>query len=222
MDKTKEEFVIWLQAAINNRESGAARELYQFLVNCFVRADKECVGTVSTDRFDDLIEEAAALPRKYGFAPTSSQMFKTVQDRKAARERQFKEIDKDQNGTITLDEWVLYAENHVFSKASSLPKDYLSGSANDVSKDEFVTFIKKAVNKGTPEYKQLYFFLLQVFSIGDTDRDGRIEPSEFDRMVEAAAASPRRYGLAPRSEELFANGRVGMTLSISHLQTLQS
>lgn len=32
------------------------------------------------------------------------------------------------------------------------------------------SFIKKAVDKGTPEYRQLYYFLLKCFTEGDRDR----------------------------------------------------
>ncbi len=34
----------------------------------------------------------------------------------------------------------------------------------------FSRFIKKAVDKGTPEYRQLYFFLLKCFVEADSDR----------------------------------------------------
>ena len=44
----------------------------------------------------------------------------------------------------------------------TLPKDILSASP-DVTKDEFVSFMKKAVNRGSPEYRELYFFLVKTF-----------------------------------------------------------
>ena len=46
-------------------------------------------------------------------------------------------------------------------------KDYLGGTSKDATKEEFVTFIKKATDKKTPEYRQLYFFLLKCFQEGD-------------------------------------------------------
>ena len=39
-----------------------------------------------------------------------------------------------------------------------------------MSKDEFVAFIKKAAQKGTPEYNELYFFLLSCFQAGDAHK----------------------------------------------------
>ena len=46
----------------------------------------------------------------------------------------------------------------------------MSSSSKDVSKEEFVAFITKAIKKGTPEYRQLYFFLLKRFQEGDINK----------------------------------------------------
>jgi hypothetical protein len=32
---------------------------------------------------------------------------------------------------------------------------------------------------------------------------GAVDPMAFDKMIEAAASAPRRYGLAPKSSEMF-------------------
>jgi hypothetical protein len=41
----------------------------------------------------------------------------------------------------------------------------LSSSTSNVgiTKDEFITFINRAVDKSSTEYKELYFFLLKTF-----------------------------------------------------------
>jgi hypothetical protein len=46
-------------------------------------------------------------------------------------------------------------------------QDYLGGNSKDITKADFVAFMKKAAQKGTPEYRQLYFFLLKCFQAGD-------------------------------------------------------
>jgi hypothetical protein len=46
------------------------------------RADPSCSGRVYMDRFDSLIEEAAALPRRYGYAPVTSRLYPTLDQRK--------------------------------------------------------------------------------------------------------------------------------------------
>merc|ERR1711899_212665 len=92
-EKTREEFIVWIRLAMNDRESGAYEELYQFLTSCFVRADTDHDGKVSMNHFDNLIEEAAELPRMYGYAPKSDAMYSSEPLRKAARAKQFKDMD---------------------------------------------------------------------------------------------------------------------------------
>merc|ERR1712110_1368961 len=200
--KTREEFIVWIRLAINDRECGAYEELYQFLTSCFVRADSDKDGRVTVAHFDDMIEEAAQLPRMYGYAPKSEDMFSNAQLRKAARAQQFAQMDVKGAGYITLNQWIRFAIEHILKKYVQLPKDYLSGSAADVTKEEFLAFIKKAVDVSSPEYKELYYFLLRTFQAGDKGGYGEVEPAEFDEMIECAAA-PRRFGLAPKSADMF-------------------
>ena len=203
MEKTREEFVVFIRQAVNDRKSGAYNELYQFLTACFVRADSNMDGRVELSEFDSLIEEAAELPRRYGYAPKSKAMYPSEGLRKAARAKQFLDMDTDNSGYITLDKWVAFATNHIAGKVTGLPKDYLGGTTENVSKEEFLAFIRKAVDRTTPEYKELYFFLLKTFQAGDENRTGEVGPVAFDKMIEAAAAAPRRYGLAPKTSDLF-------------------
>jgi hypothetical protein len=37
---------------------------------------------------------------------------------------------------------------------------------------------------------------------------GAVDPMAFDKMIEAAAAAPRRFGLAPKTSDLFASPMV--------------
>lgn len=203
MDKTKEEFVIWIRIAINDRESGAYEELYQFLCTCFTRADKKMTGKVDVANFDMLVEEAAELPRRYGYAPKSEAMYPSEDLRKAARSKQLLEMKTSEYGYISLEEWVKFAVNHIVGKVSTLPKDYLGGSSKDVSKEEFIAFIKRAMDKKTPEFKELYHFLLRTFQAGDKEGYGAVTPEVFDDMIECAAAAPRRFGLAPKTSEMY-------------------
>ena len=79
-----------------------------------------------------------------------------------------------------------------------------------VSKDEFVSFIKSATsNRRGPEYRQLYYFLLYTFKAGDADRRGRVDFKAFDTMIEKAAEAPRRFGLAPTTKQMFKTDEVG-------------
>jgi len=46
MEKTREEFNVFIRAALSDRTSSAFEELYQFLVNTFIRADSTMTGRV--------------------------------------------------------------------------------------------------------------------------------------------------------------------------------
>jgi len=201
MDKTKEEFIIFIRQAMDDHSSPSYVELNQFLISCFVRADKSMEGKVNVENFDRLVEESADLPRKYGYAPKTDDLYPTEGKRKAGRAKMFLEMDTDGTGYITLDQWISFANTHILGKLSHLPKDCLGGK--DVSKAEFLDFIKKAVDKNSSEFRQLYFFLLKTFQAGDINRAGLVDPVNFDKMIEAAAAAPRRHGLAPNSADMF-------------------
>jgi len=203
MDKTREEFVVFIRQAINDPKSSAATELYNFLTACFTRADDNGEGRVYINKFDALIEEAGALPRKYGFAPKTEVLYPSDALRQAGRTKWFNEMDAAKKGFITLNDWIGFAKKHILAKLIQLPKDVLGGSAADVTKQDFISFIKRAVNKQTPEYKELYFFLLKTFQAGDVNQAGQVDPVAFDKMIEEAAAAPRRFGLAPKTSDMF-------------------
>ena len=89
------------------------------------------------------------------------------------------------------------------SKLHHIPKDVLTGKADDITKQEFIDFVKKAINPRNEEHKELYHFLVRTFQAGDVSGYGEVGPAEFDEMIEWAAAAPRRFGLAPKSSEMF-------------------
>jgi len=202
-DKTREEFIVWIRLAMNDRESGAYEELYQFLTSCFVRADTDKDGKVTMNHFDNLIEEAAVLPRRYGYAPKTEDMFPNKSAREAARAKQFKAMDVEGVGYITLNQWIRFATEHILGKLHHIPKDVLTGKADDITKQEFIDFVKKAINPRNEEHKELYHFLVRTFQAGDVSGYGEVGPAEFDEMIECAAAAPRRFGLAPKTEDMF-------------------
>jgi Ca2+-binding EF-hand superfamily protein len=187
---------------MDDQKSDAFAELYNFLLGCFTRADTDLDGKVFIDQFDSLIEEAADLPRKYGLAPKSSDMYSTDDVRKAARAQMFREMNLAKDGYITFEEWIGFSIKHIMGKVATLDRDYLAG---DCTKQEFIGFIRKAVIKTNPEYRDLYFFLLKCFADADRDRDGAVNSTEFDAMIEVAAAAPRKHGLAPLSRVMFKN-----------------
>ena len=219
MDKTREEFIHFIRDAMSNNQSDSFAELYNFLLGCFVRADTDFDGKVFIDHFDSLVEEAATLPRKYGFAPQSSDMYPNGEARKAARAQMFRDMNFHNDGYITLEEWIDFSLKHIMGKAKTLGKDYLGG---DCTKEEFITFIKKAVKRSNPEFKELFFFLLKCFTDADRDHDGAVNHKEFDAMVEEAAAAPRKHGLAPLSRVMFKTDAERLAKRLEYFQLMDT
>ena len=199
---TKEEYVRFVREAMADKSSDCFKQLYQFHIECFVSADKDKDGKVFMDDFDELITYASIPPRKHGLAPSEEEMYPTEESRKASRAKMFKEMNTAKDGYITIEEWLSFSLKHIQGKVKTLPKDPL---AESVTKKEFLAFITKAVDKATPEYKELYYFLLRCFVKADSDHDGCVTAEEFDSMIEVAAAVPRRHGLAPSTKKLYKN-----------------
>merc|ERR1712018_628071 len=88
--------------------------------------------------------------------------------------------------------------NHIMGKIEGLPRDFL-GVGSKVSKAEFVGFVKRATDKSSPEYRELYFFLLRTFQAGDVMRTGEVDAVTFDRMIERPRMRPGGTAWLPRA-----------------------
>ena len=109
MDKTKEEFFVFLHQAINDKGSDAHSELYHFYCQCFARADISMNGRVLRSQFEGLIGAVAELSFKHGLSATPEERWGTDPElqRKEFNEL-FDKMDTDKSGDITLEEWISY------------------------------------------------------------------------------------------------------------------
>jgi len=82
--------------AVNVPASKERKELYGFLAECFLDADGDRDGLIAPDEFDFLVENAAAMPRRFGLAPSWVECYGDVQHRQAARQQMFLQMDKHQ------------------------------------------------------------------------------------------------------------------------------
>ncbi len=103
-----------------DRGTSEFRQLYFFLLKCFTEADKDRNGSVDVYEFDRMVETAVEAPRRFGLAPTSQAMFKNDAERLAVRMKDFERMDTNNSGTITFDEWLIYAADHITAKAATL------------------------------------------------------------------------------------------------------
>jgi len=201
--ESKKAFVKFLKAAAKSKRSREYRELYHHLLDCFTQADTDFDGRIGPDDFDLLVEQAAVLPRKWGFAPTSAELYKTAEERREARRREFGKINTSGSGYICFEEWLSWSYGHICTKAASIDVRH-DRSKMETSREDFRDFIVAAArSRDSQEYKELYHFLLDCFTRADKDLDGCIGLEEFDRVIEVAARAPRRWGFAPPSSKTY-------------------
>lgn len=113
---TQEEFVSFLEVAMQNRHSEQYKALYEHLFKTFVEKDVMVKGAINFEEFDLLIEEAAKAPRTLGLAPQAHQAYDSAAHRQESRKQLFDTMDKDKGGTITFDEYLGWAVSHIAQK----------------------------------------------------------------------------------------------------------
>lgn len=198
-------FIRFIKNASAGKHTPEYRELYTFLLECFTEADSDFDGLVGADGFDFMVERAVQLPRKFGYAPTQQEVYPSAEARMQARALEFQKINTSGSGMIAFDEWLKWAYNHICEKTARLdPRTAGRHWADD--SEHFRVFILKACSSThTPEYKELYKFLLDSFTAADKDLDGKINHLEFDSLIEVAATAPRKFGYAPSTPSLYPN-----------------
>jgi len=206
----KNTFKNWCTAAMvpGTKEE---RELYGFLAVAFGDVDANHDGLINAAEFDLLCEKVAALPRRFGMAPSWEKEYKgDIAARTAARKAMFDALDT-RNGparnTIGLKQFCRWAKDHVAGKVATLDLKSKVDFAHVADYDEatFLDYLEHALNNpNSGAYTSLYEFLLTIFIESDKNCKGTINRQEFDVLLDRAAAVPRQFGLAPSgsSEEL--------------------
>jgi Ca2+-binding EF-hand superfamily protein len=113
---TQEEFVSFLELAMQNRNSEQFNSLYEHLFKTFVEKDVMIKGAINFQEFDLLIDEAAKAPRTLGLAPSAEHAYANAEEKSAARQELFNLMDKDKGGNITFDEYLNWAVGHIAQK----------------------------------------------------------------------------------------------------------
>ena len=124
-NKSKEDFIWFVKRATTDKKSYSHSELYHSLLKMFVDADTNKVsftppprdlhclhilspqdGLVSRASFSNLIDEAAAMPRAYGYAPSDSDLWKNQQDKDASRQKMFDSMDLVSFNLLRVQTWL--------------------------------------------------------------------------------------------------------------------
>merc|ERR1712208_126464 len=180
-NKSKEDFIWFVKKAVTDKKSYSHSEMYHSLLKLFVDADTNKDGLVSRGSFSTLIDQAAALPRAYGYAPTDADMWKNQEEKELARQKMFDSMDLKTTGVITFDEWVKFCQDHILAKSATLEPHPILDCDN---MEKFKDFVRKAVQPGTAEHTELYWFLLESFTDCVTDMDGIVLADDFSGMLD--------------------------------------
>jgi len=200
----KDAFKAWTKAAIENRDGVEARQLYGFLAVAFGDVDVNKDGLITPDQFDLLCEKVAALPRRYGMAPSWQVEYNNdAAVRTAARREMFDTLDTGKKGTLSLDQWIDWGVSHIASKVPTIDfKKVDFAHLEHNTKEEFIAYVKVAcTDRKSRQYATFYEFLLCLFVEADTCSKGAINVEQFDGLLTAAARVPRHFGLAPEQSD---------------------
>jgi len=186
------------------------RQMYAFLASCFGDVDVDKDGWIDDTEFDRLLEIVAALPRRFGLAPSWRAEYGTAERRQTARKAMFDAIDGSDGfkprGKIAMGQFISWAKQHIGGKAPTLAiesGDVALRNVQNHTVDEYLAFLDKAVND--PESGasvSFYNHLLTIFVEADAGCKGRISFEEFNNLVDLAAASPRFFKLAPDTSDV--------------------
>merc|ERR1712033_125010 len=213
-NKSKEDFIWFIKKATSNRKRDAHSELYHALLKMFVDADTNYDGLVSRESFSKLVDKAASIPRAYGYAPPDSELYKSDEERDAARKKMFDSMDLKSTGVITFDEWYRFSMEHIAAKTATIaPHPILDHG----SKAEYLEFIKKASSTSNPENLELYWFLVEIFTDEDSNKDGLITKRAFPAMMAKLMETPLKHQLSHPDKEMTQEDE---DKKIAHLEKL--
>ena len=105
----------------------------------------------------------------------------------------FDSMDLKNTGVITFDEWYRFSMEHIAAKTATLDPHPILDHGN---KEQYMTFIKKAMEVGTAENLELYWFLVEIFTDADCNKDGLICKRLFPIMVNKVLSNPVKFGLS--------------------------
>jgi len=193
--RNKEEFEFFMQRAIrslgdSSKSDDSYIELYNMLLRCFIHADVDMDGRIGAEEFPRMIEEAAQLPRKFGYQWWGEDKYELEEDRIKNHEQMFHMIDENNDGAVSFDEWLAFSLQQYQTRSSELPL-----SLDQLDQDNFVSECRLSKEPGSESHRRVYWFHWQCFQAADLDRDGMVSSEEFDTMVNRATAAQRRLGL---------------------------
>merc|ERR1719410_816888 len=203
MKKTKHDFVHFVNTAMKDRKSMEAKELYHYLNKCFCDNDTDYDGLVSYRGFNAMIAEAATAPRRFGFAPHTREMYKSAEEYDLARTELFNQLKAPGSKRISQESWVKWAMAHIQDKVGSGLEEH-SECKWERSKQDCIEFFKQVSKQGSShnmksststQFKEFYMMMNDMFISHETTLTGKLNKADFDKLVMACNAIPKKYGM---------------------------
>jgi len=232
---SKNAFIGFVNSTVNNPSGPEAAEMHKFLVKCFIDNDSDYDGLVSYKGFNNMIQQAALAPRRFGFAPHTRELYETAEEFEAERTALFNQLDEGGLGRITLESWLQWANAHIRAKDVNLEEHTTSRWSR--SKADFVSFCKGVTkdssskckkSSSSTQYKEFYILTNRMFTAADVSHKGLLTKVEFENLVHRADSIPKRFGYDgwysnSDFDELAVNGTVSwMTFFNYSLNVLKS
>jgi len=193
--RSKEEFCNFMSRAMLSFTKGENSddcyiELYNILLRCFIAADVDFDGRIGCEEFPTMVEQAAQLPRKFGFSWWGEEQCPTEADRVKSHQALFAKIDENGDGAVSFEEWLAAALGNYKERLGGEPEACLLG----MDKEKFLSVVGGA-GSDAGAHQIVYWFHWQCFQAADADRDGMVSGQEFSRMIELATQAQKRLGL---------------------------
>lgn len=202
MKKSKHNFVAFVNKAAKDQKSFEHKELYNFLVECFVDNDTDYDGQVSFNGFNSMIAEAATAPRRFGFAPHTREMYESKEDYEAERMKLFNML-RGTEERIPLEGWLMWAQAHLKEKVGDGLEEH-SEARWERSKADYISFLKgvmaaksshNAKSSTSTQMKEHYMNSVRQFTNADTSCTGKLDQSQFQGLMTACQKVPAKHGI---------------------------
>jgi len=202
MKKSKHNFVSFVNKAALNSKSFEHKELYNFLVECFVDNDTDYDGQVSFNGFNSMIAEAATAPRRFGFAPHTRELYESKEEYEAERMKLFNTL-RGTNERIPLEGWLMWASAHLKEKVGDGLEEH-SEARWERSKADYIAFLKgvmsaksshNAKSSTSTQMKEHYMNSVRQFTDADTGCMGKLDQAQFNGLMAVCAKVPAKHGM---------------------------
>jgi len=200
MGTSKHDFIHFIKEAMASEQSAQAKELHKYLVKCFLDADSDYDGLVTYKGFNKMIAQAAAVPRRFGFAPHTREMYATKEEFEAARTGLYNQLSGAE-GKVTLENWIGWAKPHIVAKAADLEDNRYARWER--SAEDFARFYQGVAKAGSThnkktsdstQLKEFYVLNSQQFLEADVHHRGWLDKAEFDNLIKVHDALKARFG----------------------------